>query len=62
MSRPLDPKDAGSSATMDTAKGIVFCDDIISAATASRGGNRSSLKQILQKLFKKPSWGSPPMP
>ena len=43
VSRPLEPKEAGSREMMDTAKGIVFWLLMISAATASRGGNRNSL-------------------
>lgn len=43
VSRPLLPRLFGSRDMMETAKGIVFCDDMIIVATASRGGNRNSL-------------------
>ena len=43
VSRPLEPREAGSREMMDTAKGMVFWLLMMSAATASGGGNRNSL-------------------
>ena len=39
----MEPKEAGRRAMIDTAKGMVFWDDMISTAIASFGGNRISL-------------------
>ena len=41
--RPFEPREGGSKAMIDTAKGIVFCDDIMSTAIASFGGKFNSL-------------------
>lgn len=46
VKRPFEPKEAGSRAMTETAKGMVFCEDIISAAIASLGGNLNSLHKI----------------
>ena len=43
MRRPFEPSEGGSRAMIDTAKGIVFCDDMMSTAIASFGGNLNSL-------------------
>jgi len=50
VKRPLEPKEAGSRAMMETANGMVFCEDMMSTAIASFGGNLNSLHKMLQLL------------
>lgn len=40
----MEPKEAGKRAMIDTAKGMVFCEDMMSTAIASFGGNLNSLQ------------------
>ena len=50
VKRPLEPKEAGSRAMMETANGMVFCEDMMSTAIASLGGNLNSLHKTSLSL------------
>ena len=48
----MEPKEAGSRAMMETANGMVFCEDMMSTAIASLGGNLNSLHKMSHFLTK----------